>query len=113
MSDKAVSTNEPLLPLQLLSRDYTPHESMSEWVQDVMLAAPTTHFVMLAQGDLIPWRRPRHGLDAIPRTGLDRSEFLWHRACTFPEDYWDGGVSHLAGWRAEKANGLVEYTDPS
>lgn len=41
-----------LLPLQMLSGGATPRESMPEWVQFVMLAAPTTHFVMLAQGIL-------------------------------------------------------------
>jgi ABC-2 type transport system permease protein len=39
-----------LLPLQMLSGGMTPRESMPEWVQHIMLAAPTTHFVMLAQG---------------------------------------------------------------
>lgn len=41
-----------LLPLQLLSGGTTPRESMPQLVQDVMLAAPTTHFVSLAQGIL-------------------------------------------------------------
>jgi ABC-2 type transport system permease protein len=41
-----------LLPLQLLDGGMTPRESMPEWVQNIMLAAPTTHFVMLAQGIL-------------------------------------------------------------
>ncbi len=41
-----------LLPLQLLSGSITPRESMPESVQFVMLAAPTTHFVMLAQAIL-------------------------------------------------------------
>jgi ABC-2 type transport system permease protein len=41
-----------LLPLQLLSGGMTPRESMPEWVQRVMLAAPNTHFVSLAQGIL-------------------------------------------------------------
>jgi len=41
-----------LLPLQMLSGGMTPRESMPEWVQYVMLGAPTTHFVMLAQGIL-------------------------------------------------------------
>jgi ABC-2 type transport system permease protein len=41
-----------MLPLQMLSGGMTPRESMPEWVQTVMLAAPTTHFVMLAQGIL-------------------------------------------------------------
>ena len=41
-----------LLPLQMLSGGSTPRESMPEIVQFVMLAAPNTHFVMLAQGIL-------------------------------------------------------------
>jgi ABC-2 type transport system permease protein len=41
-----------LLPLQMLSGGTTPRESMPEFVQLVMLAAPTTHFVMLAQAIL-------------------------------------------------------------
>ncbi len=41
-----------LLPLQMLSGGETPRESMPDFVQFVMLAAPTTHFVMLAQAIL-------------------------------------------------------------
>jgi ABC-2 type transport system permease protein len=41
-----------LLPLQILSGSVTPRESMPELVQFVMLAAPTTHFVTLAQAIL-------------------------------------------------------------
>ena len=41
-----------LLPLQLLSGGMTPRESMPEFVQTVMLAAPTTHFVRMAQAIL-------------------------------------------------------------
>ncbi len=41
-----------LLPLQMLSGGMTPRESMPGAVQLVMLAAPTTHFVMLAQAIL-------------------------------------------------------------
>jgi ABC-2 type transport system permease protein len=41
-----------LLPLQMLSGGITPRESMPEFVQIAMLAAPTTHFVMLAQAIL-------------------------------------------------------------
>ena len=41
-----------LLPLQMLSGGLTPRESMPVLVQDVMLAAPTTHFVSLAQAIL-------------------------------------------------------------
>jgi ABC-2 type transport system permease protein len=41
-----------VLPLQMLSGGLTPRESMPEFVQFAMLAAPTTHFVMLAQAIL-------------------------------------------------------------
>jgi len=41
-----------LLPLQLLSGGMTPRESMPELVQNIMLFAPTTHFVQLAQAIL-------------------------------------------------------------
>lgn len=41
-----------LLPLQMLSGGITPRESMPELVQNLMLAAPTTHFVSLAQAIL-------------------------------------------------------------
>ena len=39
-------------PLQLLSGSMTPRESMPQLVQDIMLAAPTTHFVELSQAIL-------------------------------------------------------------
>ncbi|MBR0683855.1 ABC transporter permease [Roseomonas eburnea] len=41
-----------IVPLQMLSGGFTPRESMPEFVQIVMLAAPTTHFVSLAQAIL-------------------------------------------------------------
>src|SRR5690606_5179327 len=41
-----------LIPLQTLSGATTPRESMPEIVQVVMLAAPTTHFVILGQAIL-------------------------------------------------------------
>ncbi len=41
-----------LIPLQLLSGSMTPRESMPQLVQDIMLAAPITHFVELAQAIL-------------------------------------------------------------
>jgi ABC-2 type transport system permease protein len=39
-------------PLQVLSGGTTPRESMPEIIQNIMLAAPNTHFVMLAQSVL-------------------------------------------------------------
>ncbi|HEY5523562.1 MAG TPA: ABC transporter permease [Desulfuromonadaceae bacterium] len=41
-----------LMPLQILSGGTTPRESMPVFVQFVMMAAPTTHFVKLAQAIL-------------------------------------------------------------
>jgi ABC-2 type transport system permease protein len=41
-----------LLPLQMLSGGQTPRENMPEIVANIMLAAPTTHFVSLAQAIL-------------------------------------------------------------
>lgn len=41
-----------LLPLQMLSGGMTPRESMPEFVQTLMMAAPTTHFVELGQAIL-------------------------------------------------------------
>lgn len=41
-----------MLPLQTLSGATTPRESMPEMVQFIMLAAPNTHFVMIAQAIL-------------------------------------------------------------
>jgi ABC-2 type transport system permease protein len=50
-----------LLPLQMLSGGTTPRESMPALVQDVMLAAPTTHFV--AAGQAILYRGA--GIDVV------------------------------------------------
>ena len=41
-----------LMPLQLLSGNATPRESMPQFVQDVMMLAPTTHFVAIGQAIL-------------------------------------------------------------
>lgn len=41
-----------IMPLELLSGGTTPLESMPSFVRDVMMAAPTTHFVKLAQSIL-------------------------------------------------------------
>ena len=40
------------LPMQMLSGGNTPRESMPVWVQNIMLAAPTTHFVEFSQAIL-------------------------------------------------------------
>ncbi len=41
-----------LLPLQMLSGGATPRESMPQFIQNLMLLAPNTHFVRLSQGIL-------------------------------------------------------------
>lgn len=50
-----------LLPLQVLSGNVTPRESMPPIIQDIMLAAPNTHFVQLSQAILFRGA----GLDVI------------------------------------------------
>lgn len=55
-----------LLPLQMLSGASTPRESMPEIVQNLMLAAPTTHFVELGQAILYRGA----GLDVVWRPFL-------------------------------------------
>lgn len=63
-----------LLPLEILSGGATPRESMPVVVQNIMLAAPTTHFVALAQAVLYrgagfstvwPWMAAIAGLGAV------------------------------------------------
>ncbi|PRX09520.1 UNVERIFIED_ORG: ABC-2 type transport system permease protein [Martelella mediterranea] len=41
-----------LLPLQVLSGGLTPRESMPQFIQDIMLLAPNTHYVTLSQAVL-------------------------------------------------------------
>lgn len=52
MPQFALLTIMVMLPLEMLSGGMTPRESMPKFVQDIMLAAPTTHFVAVAQGVL-------------------------------------------------------------
>lgn len=49
-----------LMSLQLLSGGVTPRESMPEAIQFIMLAAPNTHFVLLAQA--VPFRGAGQGV---------------------------------------------------
>jgi ABC-2 type transport system permease protein len=41
-----------IMPLQMLSGGSTPRESMPDLVQNIMLVAPTTHYVQLGQAIL-------------------------------------------------------------
>lgn len=59
-----------LLPLQMLSGGSTPRESMPLLVQNVMMLAPTTHFVQLGQAILFRGA----GLDVV------WPQFLWTAA---------------------------------
>lgn len=82
-----------LLPLQMLSGGVTPRESMPEFVQQIMTAAPTTHFVKLAQGIIY-----RGGaLDVVwPQflaLALIRRGSLRRRPDAIPQDYRLDGVS--------------------
>lgn len=71
-----------LMPLQLLSGGVTPRENMPEIIQAIMLAAPNTHFVMLAQAVLfrgaglaVVWPQ----LLALLVTGIAFFAFSLHR----------------------------------
>jgi ABC-2 type transport system permease protein len=55
-----------IIPLQLLSGGVTPRESMPDIIQNIMLAAPTTYFVRLAQSILYRGA----GLDVVWRDFL-------------------------------------------
>jgi len=52
MPQFALLTILVIMPLEILSGGSTPRESMPQIVQNIMLMAPTTHFVMLAQAIL-------------------------------------------------------------
>jgi ABC-2 type transport system permease protein len=52
MPQFALLTMLVIMPLEMLSGGMTPRESMPQIVQDLMLVAPTTHFVLLAQAVL-------------------------------------------------------------
>ncbi|MFV0359241.1 ABC transporter permease [Tropicimonas sp.] len=41
-----------LMPLQILSGGNTPRESMPQIIQDIMLFAPNTHYIIISQGIL-------------------------------------------------------------
>lgn len=41
-----------IMPMQMLSGGLTPTEAMPDWLRQLMLAAPTTHFTAFAQGVL-------------------------------------------------------------
>lgn len=56
-----------LLPMQMLSGGSTPRESMPVFVQNIMLAAPTTHFIEMGQAILFRGA----GLDVV------WTSFLW------------------------------------
>ena len=53
--------------MQVLSGSVTPRESMPQFIQDIMLFAPNTHFVMLSQAILYRGA----GLDVV------WPQFLW------------------------------------
>ena len=90
-----------LMPLQMLSGGSTPRESMPGFAQTVMLAAPTIHFVLLAQAILYRGA----GLDIVwPRfigLAVIRVHLLQHHAGPFPRP--------SARWHE---HGLTEYMMP-
>src|SRR5512144_411421 len=80
-----------LLPLQILSGNLTPRESMPEFIQFIMLSMPTSHFVALVQAVLYRGGafsrmatilRPCRDRDSLfflsPWHGSERRLELWH-----------------------------------
>ena len=81
-----------LLPLQMLDGGMTPRESMPQFVQQIMLGAPTTHFVMLAQGILFRGGGLERRLAAVPRPRPDRRNLVQYRPRSLPQDHRVDGV---------------------
>ncbi|MCZ7559729.1 MAG: ABC transporter permease [Burkholderiaceae bacterium] len=59
-----------IMPLQMLSGGTTPRESMPEIVQNIMLIAPTTHFVELSQAILYRGAGPETVWQPFPALAL-------------------------------------------
>ena len=80
-----------LLPLQILSGAVTPRESQPEFVQLIMFAAPTTHFIQIGQGILLG-RGIRLDVAAIRRARADRRDVLLAVPDAVPHDAGDHGM---------------------
>ena len=83
-----------LLPLQMLSGGMTPRESMPEFVQQIMLGAPTTHFVMLAQGILFRGAGPSVVWPQFLALALIGGNLIQYRPRSLPQDDRDDGVTN-------------------
>lgn len=73
-----------LLPMQVLSGSVTPRESMPQIVQTLMLAAPNTHFVMLAQAILYRGAGLSRRVASVSRPHRDRSHTIHILVESFP-----------------------------
>jgi hypothetical protein len=65
---------------------------MPKFVQGVTLAAPTTHFVQLAQAILYRGRENRSGLETVPDPARHRLDPILTRAGAVPQDDQPDGV---------------------
>jgi len=82
-----------LLPLQMLSGSSTPRESMPDFVQFVMLGAPTTHFVIARPGYPLPGREGFRGLAAVYRVHSDRCRLLLFLPGALSQDHRNHSLS--------------------
>jgi ABC-2 type transport system permease protein len=83
-----------LLPLLMLSGGMTPRESMPEWVQQIMLAAPTTHFVMLAQA-ILPGCWAFRGLASVCRAPRDQGRIIRSVPDPVSENHRNNGMNEF------------------
>ena len=85
-----------LVPLQALSGALTPRESMPDFVQNIMLLAPTTHFVKIAQAILYRGA----GFEAVWPQFLALlaigARLLRHRLAALPQDHYANGMTGVA-----------------
>ena len=86
-----------LLPLQMLSGGTSPRESMPEVIQYLMLAAPNTHFVMLAQAILYRGAGFRRSVAAIRQNRRDRRNPVRPVARALPPHHQHHGMSMKSG----------------
>ena len=64
------------MPMNMLSGSNTPLESMPPWLQTVMQASPSTHFVSFAQAILYRGAGLRCGVAQFAVVAVDRRPFL-------------------------------------
>lgn len=86
-----------LIPLELLSGGVTPRESMPFLVREIMLAAPTTHFVELGQAILYRGAGSRCRLATVSDFGTHRVDLVRAFARAVSQDDCVDGINRGRG----------------